>query len=148
MARADKIRDSGASPLTLTEDALTEVFNDTVTTVLTLFGSPFVIHGWAGTWVHIRIDSTGAPTSVRVLPQFQNFGDGRWWDFEEGLWASLMWEDTDTADGVQKVFNLPCGGQNIIRLVVIGVGTDDQGADFDVEILVNPYRPPVGMAHA
>jgi hypothetical protein len=96
-------------------------------------------------WVHIYIDSTGAPTDVRVLPEFQ--GVGHWWDYEEGLWASLMWEDTDTANGIRKAFLLPCGGQDTVRFRVITTGTGP-GATFEVSIHVRAFRGNFGVGHA
>ena len=114
------------------------------------FNSPaFHCSGWAGAWVHISIDSTGAPTNVRILPQFRVApGDpSDWADFEEGLWASLYWEDTDTASGILKTFNLPFGGNEAIRFRAIATGAD-QNNYFDVTVRIRPYYPAVGMAHA
>lgn len=126
-----------------------EVANGRVDDDPTAFnGTTFSIdQEWAGLWVDIFVDSTGTSThTVRVLPQFAD-EDGNWYDFEEGLWASLMWEDVDTASGVYKTFNLPCGGRRLVRFRVIGANTTAVNY-FDVIIKVRPYKPAVGIAHA
>ena len=103
--------------------------------------------GYAGAWVLIDIDSTLAPTNLRVLAQWTDDGGTTWWDFEEGLWASLYWEDTDTAAGVNKAFNLPLGGIDDWRIRVVGTGTDATNY-FDVTVIYRCYADAVGMAHA
>jgi len=98
-------------------------------------------------WLLIDIDSTLAPTDLRVLPQFTDDGGTTWWDFEEGLFASLFWEDTDTAAGINKAYLLPCGGINEFRIRVIGTGTDATNF-FDVTVLARAFRGNFGVAHA
>lgn len=98
-------------------------------------------------WVHIFIDSTGQPTNVRILAQFSDDNGVNWHDFEEGLWASLYWEDTDTASGIRKAFLLPCGGQNLVRFRAIGTGTGANDT-FAVRIRVRAFRGNFGVAHA
>ena len=53
-----------------------------------------------------NVDSTGAPTDMRVRVQFSKDEGLTWGDFEEGLWASLYWEDADTATRIRKMFLL------------------------------------------
>ena len=108
--------------------------------------APFDITSVSGAWVHIFIDSTGAPTNVRVLVQFSDDGY-TWWDFEEGLWASLYWEDADTAAGIHKAYLLPCAGQNLMRFCITGTGTAAD-ATFWVMVKFRPFRGAYGMAHA
>jgi len=98
-------------------------------------------------WVHIAIDSTLAPTNLRVIAQFTDDGGTTWWDFEEGLWASLYWEDLDTAAGINKAFLLPCGGQDSMRIRVVGTGTDATNF-FDVTVKIRSFRGNFGVAHA
>jgi hypothetical protein len=100
-----------------------------------------------GAWVLIFVDSTGAPTTVRVLVQFSHDAGFTWWDFEEGLWASLYWEDADTASGIHKAFLLPCAGQDLLRFVVTGVGTA-AGALFAVQVFFRAFRGGYAGAHA
>ena len=103
--------------------------------------------GMAGAWVLIAIDSTLAPTNLRILAQWTDDGGTTWWDFEEGLWASLYWEDLDTAAGINKAFNLPLGGIDDWRIRAVGTGTDATNY-FTVTVMYRCYSDAVGMAHA
>ena len=47
------------------------------------------VAGESAVWVLISIESAGAPTNIRILPQISHDDGTTWWDFEEGLWASL-----------------------------------------------------------
>ena len=108
-------------------------------------GTPVTVTGWSALWVLLRIDSTLAPTNIRFIAQY--LVGGQWYDFEEGLWASLMWEDTDTASGVNKVFLLPCGGIDTVRIRAVGTGTD-AGNFFDISVSVRAFRGNFAVAHA
>ena len=105
------------------------------------------IAGSVGAIVAIFIDSTGAPTNMRVLAQFSHDNGVTWNDFEEGLWASLYWEDTDTAAGINKTFTLPCSGQDVVRFRVVGVGTTG-AAYFDTVVRFRAFRGAYAGAHA
>ena len=130
-------------------DLETLIDDEEILTFAPFISPAFYCSGWAGAWVYISIDSTGSPTNVRILAQFRvapgNPND--WADFEEGLWASLYWEFTDTADGILKAFNLPFGGNEAIRFQAIAEGADQENY-FDVTVRIRPYYPAVGMAHA
>lgn len=103
--------------------------------------------GYAGAWILVFIDSTLAPTDVRLIAQFSHDAGTTWWDFVEGFWASLYWEDTATAGGVYSAFNLPLGGIDTWRIRAVATGTD-AGNFFDVTVRARLYRGSVGMAHA
>jgi len=109
--------------------------------------APYDITSVTGAWVLIFIDSTAVPTNVRVLVQFSHDAGVTWWDYEEGLWASLFWEDTDTASGIRKTYLLPCGGHDTMRFRVVGTGTSAANR-FDVRVLLRPFRGAYGVAHA
>jgi hypothetical protein len=102
--------------------------------------------GMAGALVLIAIDSTLAPTNLRVLAQYTDDGGTTYWDFEEGLWASLYWEDTDTTSGVHKAFNLPLYYPDW-RIRIVGTGTDATNY-FTVTVKYCCYSDAVGVAHA
>jgi len=97
------------------------------------------VDGWAAAWILISIDSTLAPTTLRVLAQFSDDEGTTWWDYEEGLWAALFWEDVDTASGIKKAYLLPCGGIDLMRINVTGAGTDATNF-FDVTVKARAYR--------
>lgn len=103
--------------------------------------------GWSALWALFDIDSTLAPTNLRFIAQWSHDGGTTWWDFEEGLWASLVWEDTDTASGVNKAFLLPCGGIDLVRIQAVATGTDATNY-FQISVLVRPFRGNFEAAHA
>lgn len=135
--------------LMLTAAAWTTLFNaQRIDDDPTAANSPqFDVTGYNAVWILIDIDSTLAPTHLRVLAQFSDDAGTTWWDFEEGLWASLGWEDTDTASGINKAFLLPCGGIDLMRIRIIGTGTDGTNF-FDVTILARSFRGNFAAAHA
>lgn len=98
-------------------------------------------------WVLIDIDSTATPGSLRVVAQFSDDSGTTWWDYEEGLWASLSWEDTDTASGINKAYLLPCGGQDDMRIRVVGTNTTTTGY-FDVTVKTRAFRGNFATGHA
>ena len=104
------------------------------------------VDGWSAVWLLIDIDSTLTPTHLRVLVQFSDDGGTTWWDFEEGLWASLGWEDVGTGGGINKAFLLPCSGIDDIRIRVVGTGTNATNY-FDVTVKVRAFRGGL-VAHA
>ena len=71
--------------------------------------------------LYLNIDSTLAPTTLRVLVQWANKVTGKWHTFKQGLFASLFWEDADTASGVNECFKGQCDGR-IFRVKLLGVG--------------------------
>jgi hypothetical protein len=105
------------------------------------------IWGLTGVWVHVYVESTGAPTDVRIIAQFSHNNGANWANFEEGLWASLYWEDTDTAAGILRAFFLPCAGQDFLRFRVVTTGTGAL-ATFTVGIRARGFRGPPVAAHA
>lgn len=106
------------------------------------------VRGWQACWVEIIIRSTGTSTHViRILPQFSINNGSSWDDFEEGLWASMYWEDVDTASGIRKIFLLPCGGVDQIRFRAIGTNTTGSNY-FTVTVNARQFRGAYAVAHA
>lgn len=54
--------------------------------------------------LYVRIDSTGAPTTIQVKVEFLEKHGGEWYQYKQGLFSSLFWEDTDTASGILEAF--------------------------------------------
>lgn len=102
--------------------------------------------GLSALWVNIEVESTNAPTDVRLLAQF-SYNDVAWGDFEEGLWASLYYEDQDTAAGISDYFLLPCGGIDHVRFRVTASGTDATNY-FDVTVRVRGFWGNFETAHS
>lgn len=106
------------------------------------------VHDANAVWVNLSVDSVGAPTDIRFIPAHSYAGEpGGFYDFVEGLWASMMYEDTDTADGIRHTFLLPCGGASFLRFTVVATGAA-VAAYFIVRITVQPFRGNFATAHA
>ena len=73
--------------------------------------------------LHVRVKSDGTPTTVQFIVQFLNEVDGLWSTYKQGLFASLFYEDADTATEVQECFTGDVSGRQM-RVRVVGVGTD------------------------
>ena len=71
--------------------------------------------------LHLDIDSTGSPTTLRVEVQFASQVTGKWHTLKQGLFAALFWEDTDVASGVYECFRGQCAGRQL-RVKLTGVG--------------------------
>ena len=69
----------------------------------------------------LDIDSTSTPTTLQVQVQFANSITGKWHTYKQGLFASLFWEDADTASGIAECFKGPCDGR-LFRIKLIGAG--------------------------
>ena len=141
----------GLAPGTITTEAApTVLLPDTVIDGTPAFvnSNSHIVTGYGALRVYIYVLSTGAPTDVRVLPQFSPNNGAAWFDFEEGLWASLFWEDTDTAaPGIRKDYQLPCAGEDLVRFRVTTTGAGP-GATFTVSIRVRGVRGSIPVAHA
>lgn len=73
--------------------------------------------------LHVRVLSSGAPTTVQFIVQFLNESDGLWSTYKQGVFASLFYEDADTATEVQECFVGDVLGRQM-RVRVVGTGTD------------------------
>jgi len=87
--------------------------------------------------LYLDIDSTSTPTDLRVKVQFRNPNDEKWYTYKQGPFASLYWEDQDTASGIQESFSGDCAGREM-RLTLTGSGTTSS-AYFDVSAYVEFY---------
>lgn len=75
--------------------------------------------------VFLFIASTGTGAHfVCALPQFAVTTAGDWHHFPQGLFASLCYEDGDTAGGLKEVFHGETVGR-LFRLRLMGTGCTD-----------------------
>lgn len=70
-------------------------------------------------FLYLDIDSTGSPTDIRIKVQFLNRVTGRWHTYKQGLFASLYYEDADTASGIWECFSGDCVGREF-RITLTG----------------------------
>ena len=105
------------------------------------------VHEWNAAWIRMFIRSTLAPTDIRFVPIF-GWGDGVQEEFVEGLWASMFFEDTDTAaPGIHRTFLLPCGGVYFVQFRIVATGANVNNY-FTVEMSAQLFRGNFGVAHA
>jgi len=105
------------------------------------------VRGYSMVALLVSIDSTLTPTDVRLLPQFSDDAGTTWWDFEEGLWASLYWDDASTATVIYKTFVLPVAGFDSLRIRAVATGSDATNY-FDVTVKARPFTGAFSGAHA
>ena len=105
------------------------------------------VRGYGMVALLVSIDSTLTPTDVRLLPQFSDDDGTTWWDFEEGLWASLYWDDASTATVIYKAFVLPVAGFDSLRIRAVATGSDATNY-FDVTVHARPFTGAFSGAHA
>jgi hypothetical protein len=86
----------------------------------------------------VYIDSTGAPTDIRITVEFLDKITGRWHTYKQGLFASLYYEDTDTASGLAECFQGECLGRDM-RVKLTGTACTT-AAYFNVDVSVELYN--------
>lgn len=75
--------------------------------------------------LYLKLDSTGTGAHhVCFLPQFAVTIGGEWHNYAQGLFASLCYEDVDTANGLWEVFQGDTAGR-LFRVRVMGDAATD-----------------------
>jgi len=80
----------------------------------------------------IDVDSTGAPTTVQFIVEFLNPDTSNWHVYKQGVFASLIYEDTDTATEIHEMFSGVVAGRSM-RVRVVAVGSTSS-ATFKVSV--------------
>lgn len=112
------------------------------------FSTTIDVHEASAVWIGLSVESTGAPTDVTFIPMLSFGGESDFmYEFLEGLWASMVFEDTDTAAGLARTYLLPCGGAYFLCFRVVGTGTNVANY-FTVRIVAQPFRGNFASAHS
>lgn len=77
---------------------------------------------WRKFLLYLNVDSTLTPTDIRFIPQFSDDAGTTWFDYKQGLFASLYYEDADTASGITECFSGDVVGR-LFRLRAVATGT-------------------------
>lgn len=78
---------------------------------------------WRNFLLYLDVDSAGTDVHVvQFIVQFSDDGGTTWYDYKQGLFASLFYEDVDTADGVTECFSGVVHGRDM-RLRAVATGT-------------------------
>jgi len=72
--------------------------------------------------LYLQILSTATPTDIRFIVQFSDDVGTTWWMYKQGLFASLYFEDQDTASVVNECFGGDVEGR-LFRLRAVATGT-------------------------
>jgi len=72
--------------------------------------------------LYVYIDSTLTPTTLHIEVEFLDRWSGQWHSYKQGVFASLYYEDVDTASGIYECFVGDVLGR-AIRVKLTGVGT-------------------------
>ena len=72
--------------------------------------------------LHLQVLSASTPTDIRFIVQFSDDGGTTWWTYKQGLFASLYYEDQDTASAINESFSGEVAGR-LLRLRAVATGT-------------------------
>jgi hypothetical protein len=99
-------------------------------------------------WVGLYVESTGAPTDITFVPMLSFGGESdTMYEYREGLWASMVFEDTDTATGLLRTYLLACGGAYFLRFRVTATGAGAVNY-FTTRIVIQRFRGNFTAGHA
>lgn len=77
---------------------------------------------WRHFLLFLDVDSTATPTDIQFIVQFSDDNGTTWYSYKQGLFASLFYEDQDTASGIFECFSGEVAGRDM-RLRVVATGT-------------------------
>ena len=78
---------------------------------------------WKHFLLYLDVDSTGTGDHIiQFIPQFSDDGGTTWWTYKQGLFASLFYEDQDTASGILECLSGDVVGKDF-RLRVVATTT-------------------------
>jgi hypothetical protein len=64
--------------------------------------------------LYLNVDSTGTGAHIlQAIVQFSDDGGETWYDYLQGPFAALYFEDVDTASGVKVCFSGVCAGRDM-----------------------------------
>lgn len=96
------------------------VFNAVTTTVSS---NPVACDLFKKFMLFLNVVSTLTPTTIQFRVEFSDDGGTTWFQYKQGLFASLFYEDQDTATpGLQECFDGEAGGR-LFRLTAVATGT-------------------------
>jgi hypothetical protein len=76
--------------------------------------------------IYVYIDSTSTPDQLHIEVEFLDRWTGQWYTHKQGLFASLYYEDTDTASGIYECFVGDVLGR-AFRVKLTGVDVSQSG---------------------
>ena len=93
---------------------------------------------WEHFLLFLDVDSTGTGDHIiQFIPQFSDDGGTTWYSYKQGLFASLFYEDVDTASGIKECFSGEVAGRDF-RLRAVAT-TTSSSLKFTVTAKVEFY---------
>lgn len=86
--------------------------------------------------VYLTMESSGSPTTLQWIAQFSDDGGTTWYDYLEGVWAAMFYEDTVMSSEITECFEVPVRGSEF-RLRAVAVGSDGSNT-FTITAKVEP----------
>jgi len=91
-----------------------------------------------GLFVYVDFTGTADTITLHIEVEFLDRWTGKWYTHKQGLFASLYYEDTDTATGIWECFQGECLGRQMrVKLTGAGVSTSNY---FTVSIGVDLWN--------
>ena len=84
--------------------------------------------------LYLRLKSASTPTTIQFIVQFLEPTSGLWHTYNQGIFATLFYEDTEVATEIQECYEGICLG-TAMRIRAVGVGTTSS-ATFTTSIAV------------
>ncbi len=104
-----------------------QVLDDDPTEVNSFNDGPFNQSLPSGGWdefdLILQLDSTLVPTSIEFFIEYSPDGGTTWFHYAQGLFASLIYDDTVVAAGLNQVFRGVVAGE-AMRLRAVALGSD------------------------
>lgn len=70
----------------------------------------------------LRLASSGTPTTLQVIVEFREWWSKRWHKLDEGVFASLFFEDTELATEIDRLYTGRVVAEEM-RVRIVGSGT-------------------------
>jgi hypothetical protein len=73
--------------------------------------------------VYLTMLSASTPTTLQWIAQFSDDGGTTWYDYLQGPWASMFFEDTVMTSTITEAYSVPAMGR-LFRLRAVATGSD------------------------
>lgn len=103
--------------------------NKVINSTTPQLSDPVDCHPYRHFGLFVYIDSTSSPDLLHIEVEFLDRWTGKWYTYKQGLFASLYYEDTDTASGIYELFQGMCAGR-AMRVKLTGVNVANSGNEL------------------
>lgn len=104
------------------EDLLQLFTNKVINSTTPQYSDPVACAAFRHFSLFLYLDSTSTPTTIHIEVEFLDPWTSKWHTYKQGPFASLYYEDGDTASGIWECFTGFCLGRQM-RVKLTGAGT-------------------------